>query len=427
MPTRIIPLDDLQHLYLRRLVMSRGFCNDNDDSRYDFDDGYGYRKSDSHTSRRDDYYDYDDYDLNAFSEDNREYEDIYSSSEYSEESRGVYRRNKKRKKSCLMSALSLILVVLLAFGTGYILIAYSIAGNVNFKDYERITFSSSGENEFSTLSSQELQSKRYVRNIMLFGIDGDSSDYGRSDTMMLLSIDSRHRELKLTSFQRDTYIHCPDPEGDYRTKLTNAFSYGGIPLAIATVETNYGVRVDNYASVNFETFKSVVDTLGGVEIELTEREILYINCQIAQNNQTEYLDAEPGVVLLNGQQALWYARNRGGDIINGVDFYEDTDWDRTERQRKFLDAVLSKLRSANPMELGFVLKNVLPDITTDLSRGELTMLIACAPFYLTFDLEECSVPTDGTWVYDYNFAGDIIYVTDWDTVRQEFRTYIYDE
>ncbi len=409
--------------------MSPGFGNENDESRYDFDDGYGYKKSDSRTSKRDDYYDYDDYDLSSFSGDDndvREYEDIYSSSRYSEETHSARRHNKRRKKSCLMSAVSLILVFIIALGTGYVLIAYSIAGNVNSEEYEKITFSSSGENEFSTLSSKELTSKRYVRNIMLFGIDGNNSDYGRSDTMMLLSIDSRHRELKLTSFQRDTYIHCPDPEGDYRTKLTNAFSYGGIPLAIATVETNYGVRVDNYASVNFETFKSVVDTLGGVEIELTEREILYINCQIAQNNQTEYLDAEPGVVLLNGQQALWYARNRGGDTINGVDFYEDTDWDRTERQRKFLDAVLSKLKSANPVELGFVLKNVLPDITTDLSRGELTMLIACAPFYLTFDLEECSAPCEDTWVYDYNFAGDIIYVTDWDSARKELSTFIYD-
>ncbi len=403
------------------------FGNDNDESRYDFDDGYS--GSEVHrNSNRDDYYDYSDYDMSACSDDNWEYEDIYSSSERVSEPRREHRHKKKGKiKRLFLCAVSLLLVTVIAVGALYVFLAYSIAGNVDFREYDKITFQGSGESEFQTFSSQELADKQYVRNIMLFGIDGNNSDYGRSDTMMLLSIDSRHRELKLTSFQRDTYIHCPDPEGDYRTKLTNAFSYGGIPLAVATVETNYGISVDNYASVNFESFKSVVDTLGGVEIELTEREILYINCQVAENNQTDYLDAEAGPVRLNGQQALWYARNRGGDTLNGVEFYEDTDWDRTERQRKFLDAVLSEMREANPVELGIILKDVLPEITTDLSRGELTMLISCVPFYLGFDLRECSVPSEDTWVYDYNFAGDIIYVTDWDTTRKELRNFIFED
>ncbi|MDO5124027.1 MAG: LCP family protein [Eubacteriales bacterium] len=335
-------------------------------------------------------------------------------------------RKKKKSKFSFKRLIAAVLTVLLILLGSFAFVCYSVVGDVDYKEYEDLPFEASDDGEFNTLSSDDLYSRFYVKNIMLFGIDEDSSEYGRSDTMMLLSIDFLHRKLKLTSFQRDTFIYCPDPEGDYRTKLTNGFSYGGVPLAINTIEANFGVEIDSYATVNFETFKSIVDVLGGVTIELSEDEIGYINGQIYDNGQSSdnYIDAPAGPVNLNGTQALWYARNRGG-TYGGVT-YDGNDWDRTGRQRKFLEAVADSMKKANPVELLGIIKSVTPNVTTDLSRIELTAMAMMSPLYLTFDICEASMPTEDNWIYDENFAGDIIYVTNWQQVRDDLKTFVYE-
>ena len=391
------------------------------DNGDDFDDGFRTSSKSKRASERDDF----------------EFEDIYSNSasrdiySHSRQRQNKHDRRKKKKgglkkKISLFLASFLLIVIILFFCVSLILKGY--VSKVNFKDYEDSSFSSSGDAEFDTYSSDELLSDKKVLNIMLFGIDSDEFDYARSDSMIMLSLDKRHREVKLTSFQRDTLVYCPDednPEGTYHTKLTNAFGYGSIPLALNTIEANFGVEVEKYVSVNFETFKTIVDILGGVEIELTDREILYINCQIAQNNQTDYLDAEAGLVKLSGQQALWYARNRGGDIINGVDFTEGTDWDRTERQRKFLEAVFSSLKKTSPLKLMKIADEVSPHLTTNLTEKEIISIFYRAPFYLGYELRKTSMPSEGTWHYDVNYAGDIIYVDDWQKTRKDFHAFVY--
>ena len=329
-----------------------------------------------------------------------------------------YRRKRKKKKHCLRRFLCFVLIVLIAAGGWMFFTVRKVISSVNYEDID---------SKYTDIDySSELVCDEDVFNILLFGVDEETSDYGRSDSMILLSIDDAHKKIKLTSFQRDTFIFVPDPDGSYNTKLTNAFSYGGVGLTIGTIEDNYGIKIDRYASVNFETFKSIVDILGGVEMELTDREILYINCQIAQNNQTDYLDAQEGKVLLSGTQALWHARNRGGDVINGVEFYEGTDWDRTERQRNFIEAVFSKMRSASVFKLFSVAKNAAPYITTNMTDSELSSFVLKAPKYLKYTVEQASAPADGCWGYEQNFAGDVIYVYDWEQAKAQLQSFIYE-
>ncbi len=350
--------------------------------------------------------------------------EIYSHSSHSVNNRRSAKPTEKcKKKHSPKKGFCVFLAILFLLAGGVCLAFYTILDPINYVEIDT-------SNDFLSESdgtAGELLSDSKVLNIMLFGVDEDSSEYGRSDTMLLLSIDNRHKKLKMTSFQRDTFVYVPDPEGSYHTKLTNAFSYGGVPLAVNTIEANYGVQVDRYATVNFETFKTIVDILGGVEVELTDREILYINCQIAQNNQTEYLDAVAGPVTLNGQQALWYARNRGGDVINGVEFYEGTDWDRTERQRKFLSAVIDQMKDASVGEILSIVNEVGPYITTNLKKTELMYLVANSLTYLSYDVEQCSMPSEGTWGYEDNFAGNVIYVYDWVGTRQDLSQFIYED
>lgn len=399
-----------------------------------------YNESDSF----DNYTDYDDgfttstakkYGRNIYSDSKRKHSAddlIYSdsslvgNSQYSdsdfENSKDFGRKpkGKGRIKKILLSLLSILLVLaLLACGLAFIFLG-RITNKVNF---EEIDEAYSRQNVLS--EDVNLSESSSVKNILICGVDADNSDYGRSDSMILLSIDKKHKKIKMTSFMRDTFVYIPDPDGGYRSKLTNAYVWGGIGLTVRTIEENFGIKIDNYITVNFETFKSIVDVLGGIELTLTDREILYINCQIAQNNQTEYLDASEGVVKLNGQQALWHARNRGG-VINGVEFYEDTDWDRTRRQRDFLDSVISNVKSASVGELVKISTAVAPDITTDMSKKELKKFLVSFLWYRKYSVFECSMPSDDTWSYEDNFAGNVIYVNDWDRVRSDLCSFIYE-
>lgn len=270
-------------------------------------------------------------------------------------------------------------------------------------------------------TSTNLLNDPYVLNVMLFGAD-KSGDEGLSDTMILLSIDNRHKKIKLTSFLRDTYISIP---GVTSHKLNYAYAVGGAALSIQTIEANYGIQIDRYATVNFTTFKEIVDIMGGIELYLTDEEILYINCQMIENGQTGYLDATEGMVRVNGQQALWYARNRGG-TYNGVSFYGD-DWDRTDRQRKFIEAVINNVKDASLSEIIQIINKVGPMITTNLKKTEIESLVMDALTYLKYDIEQCSMPSQGTWSYGWNEAGSVILVDDWNGARYDLATFIYEE
>ena len=328
---------------------------------------------------------------------------------------------------------SIFLLVGLAIVVGYSYYTNTL-NKINYKDLDnKVVVTPDKNNEESEDKEPEilvldyergdLLSDPYVLNIMLFGADQYGNE-GLSDSMILLSIDNRHEKIKMTSFLRDTYISIP---GHWSSKLNAAYAYGGAELSIATIESNYGIRVDRYAIVNFETFKEIVDIMGGVDIELTQDEIYYINDQITQNGQSEYLpwDTQEGIVHLNGQQALWYSRNRGG-YVNGTE-YSGSDWDRVERQRKFLNAVIDDMSGASLTELVDIVNAVGPNVTTNIKNSELTSLVAGAPNYLKYKVEQVSIPTDGTWGYGFNEAGSVILVNDWDRARYDLAKFIYED
>lgn len=337
---------------------------------------------------------------------------------------------KKKSKGRGVRTLSIVLAVLFAImGTGFFFMDRLLNRSVGYEalpdtkveatDAQGSDVSPS-EFEIDTTSTNLLNDP-YVLNIMLFGAD-KSGDEGLSDTMILLSIDNRHKKIKLTSFLRDTYITIP---GVTSHKLNYAYAVGGAALSIQTIEANYGIQIDRYATVNFTTFKEIVDIMGGIELYLTDEEILYINCQMIENGQTGYLDASEGMVRVNGQQALWYARNRGG-TYNGVSFYGD-DWDRTDRQRKFIEAVIDNVRDASLTELVQIINKVGPMVTTNLKKTEIESLVMDALTYLTYDVEQCSMPSDGTWSYGWNEAGSVILVDDWNMARYDLASFIYEE
>lgn len=212
-------------------------------------------------------------------------------------------------------------------------------------------------------------------NILLIGQDR-RSDEGRqrSDTMILCSFNSETNELAMISFLRDLYVQIP---GYSENRLNAAYVYGGFPLITQTFADNFGVTIDGCLEVDFDSFEQIIDILGGVDIELTSAE-----AQIVGG------DTEEGICRLDGEQALTYARIRK----------IDSDFQRTERQRKLLSSVFEKMKDCTLPELMNLFNELLPLVTTDMADEDMLMFAASLAASLSdLKIETYSVPSDGNY------------------------------
>lgn len=219
-----------------------------------------------------------------------------------------------------------------------------------------------------------------VINILLMGIDqgGRNYPYGRSDAMIVVSINKKTKDIKLVSFARAAYVAI---NGYANTRLNHAHGYGGPALAMDTIEKNYKIRIDNYISTTFEAFQQLIDCLGGVDIGLTQAEVNDETMQYVLSLQG-YTDLVPGTYTLNGYSALNYVRLRK----------IDSDKERTQRQRNVLTALASKAGSMNVAELNSALNEILPYITTDLTKTEIIGQMMNVPSYLSGNIEQYVLP-----------------------------------
>ena len=236
-----------------------------------------------------------------------------------------------------------------------------------------------------------VQTDDNVKNILLIGIDarGDSNA-GRSDTMIILSINDKTKTITMTSLMRDCYVAIP---GRGNNRLNAAHAYGGANLLMQTIELNFGIHIDGFARVNFVSFPQIIDNIGGVTVGIEDNEIQYINRYLKEINRifgldpndSKYPEGQVGAQLLNGRQALAYSRIR----------YVGSDYARTQRQREVLNAVASKLRGMGIFEIDSFLNNTLPLISTNLDRGYVNSLITSAPSLLKYTINEARIPADG--------------------------------
>lgn len=339
-----------------------------------------------------------------------------------------------KKKGRVRRILALILAIVLLIGGSGMLYYYNALNNLNFVELTEETTKSSKSataeteevGDFNTeVTDSPLLSNSKVLNVMLFGEDNHKKGTtGRSDSLILASIDNYSKSIKLTSFQRDTYVRIP---GHGYNKITTAYSLGGAALAIKTVESNFGIKIDRYAVVDFNSFKKIIDVLGGVTMDLSKDEVEYINWQLYINHQVDtphLLEEKDGKIKLTGQQALWYARDRGYDGVQAGD-----DWDRTVRQRKLLNTIFDSLRSASLPELIQVVSDVGPLVTTNLKKEEITGLVSHALTYMKYKVKQHNVPQDKPtrlWAYyDDPYAGSCIQITDMEASRKLLASFVY--
>lgn len=240
------------------------------------------------------------------------------------------------------------------------------------------------DNEY--IDDSELYRDSEQTNILLIGVDARESDVSsRSDTMMLLTIDNKNGQIKLTSFLRDSYVKIA---GRKKEKLNAAYFRGGIQGLVDTLELNFKVEIPYYMLVDFEIFTTVVDMLGGIEVEVTEKESAY--SKKTPTDRGGYLPLEAGEnIHLNGTEALWYSRMR----------YLDSDFMRTQRQRKVITAIVEKAKLQKPQELLELAETIIPLIKTNITADEMKKLGVDAVLdkAYNYSIVQQQIPADETW------------------------------
>lgn len=241
-------------------------------------------------------------------------------------------------------------------------------------------------------NATELVSDGDVFNILLIGTDNRENVAGsRSDSMIVISINKKTKEITMTSFMRDSYVSIPE-HGNNR--LNAAYAYGGPSLLIDTIESNFKIDINRYAQVDFYAFIDIINAFGGIDMEISEEEMKVINDYTGEVNRLQGVDKNSskltnfGLVHLDGKQALSYARIR---------YVGNADFGRTERQRKVLSALFTKAKDAGIVELKNLFDMVLPQVTTDLTQGECFSLLLDLSNYKNYEIISNRVPYDGAW------------------------------
>ena len=243
-----------------------------------------------------------------------------------------------------------------------------------------------------------------IVNILLIGQDRrEGEETARSDSMILCTYHRKTGNVTMTSFLRDLYVPIP---GHHSNRINAAYSEGGAALLDRTLRENFDLHIDGNVEVDFSQFSQIIDLLGGVQLELREDEAAEINKETGSG-------LSAGVQVLNGEQALTYARIRKLDA--------DGDFSRTSRQRKLMNALLGSYRNIKWKDLLPLIDELLPLISTDMNYGRLVLLaMEILPKLSDALITSQRIPADGTFT-DEKIDGMAVLSADLEANRQLLR------
>ena len=343
-------------------------------------------------------------------------------------SSGKKKKNKRRK---LVNILTIIMIIIVLILLGIYAVINHYYGKSNYVDDSEIGINSSVETESTGITDEEaeqlqteiieqtgditLPNDENVYNLLLIGVDRrDKTWYGNSDSMILMSINKDTKKVHMTSFMRDLYANIP---GVGVKKLNAACAYGGGPLVVKTIQDNYKIPIDNYASVDFDAMIDIVDLVGGVEIDISSEEMRvangYINemCGLAGVDASSHQLTQSGPQLMDGYQAVAYARIR---------YVGNADYQRKEQQREVLEKIMKKCSGLGVTELNDLANAVLPEVTHNIDQSTLLSLIGQLPTILSYEVVQSRVPYDGM----FSSKGEML-VPDFTATIQKLQTDIY--
>ena len=339
---------------------------------------------------------------------------------------GSRRRPRRRKRSRALRVLLTVLAILLAICVAVYAFGQWELGKIgrlgkSFFTSENFEQVGSGADTIEAVDwgkADIATSVDGVVNVLLVGQDTrKAEERARSDSMILLSVNKNTNQLTMISLMRDLYVQIP---GYSDNKLNAAYAFGGFELLDETIATNFGIAVDYNVEVNFKGFKDIVDTIGGLDLELNETEAEYMNSAEFVEDMGVKLDRNftPGMNHLNGQEALCYARIR---------HVGNSDWERTDRQRKVIQTIYSHVREENWTKLLDIYSNVADDLTTDMNNTQIVSIAFSAYSMGLESINSYRVPADHMYTNETINRMDILVPKDWDATRSLIKEYLYSE
>lgn len=299
-------------------------------------------------------------------------------------------------------------ITMMQFDDGTVAVEGTISDSEVQEDAEAMDKATADLEQMEAVEAQgEVFTDEDVINILLIGTDERTkklSTNARGDSCMLLSVNKKTMDVHLVSFERGMGV--PILEGRYKGQydwLTHTFRYGGASLMMREVRECFKVDVNHYVRVNFYIFKQVIDSLGGVDIYLTELEARGLNGEVKTNARTRQRVHE-GINHLDGHDALQYSRIR----------YIDNDWHRIERQRNVIEAIISQTKHLSLPQLNNLLNDVLPLVQTNLTEADITNLLLLAPRYSEVSVEQMTMPAEGTFGSMTGMGGRSMFAANFD-------------
>lgn len=398
-----------------------------------------------------------EFDYGKYLVDEDDGEDIFSGSsdynetDYSEDEEELTEnkgKKKKKGKKIVVALICIILVILIGAG-GAVAYFFHISEpgefndsgidyneNVEIAEEENLEFEAMGSvtdaaslNEYlynwANNNGEKMYSKNVI-NVLLCGVD-TTGGAGRSDSMILVSVNKKSKTVTLSSFFRDSYIYMDIPlqGGGYKgryEKINASYSLGGPATLIDTIEKNYKIEIDEYIMVNFASFKGIIDAIGGVDVDVEEREAAYLRRASSNKNFPSGKACH-----LNGKEALAYSRIR----------YLDSDVNRTQRQRKVIKSLITSAKGATKGQLVNAYKKVAKYIRTGYSQSDVLSLLgtAVAQDWMSYEINEITLPAeDGvemmstyTYITSSPSALQWVWIVDYPLCAQKLQLAIYGE
>lgn len=259
-----------------------------------------------------------------------------------------------------------------------------------------------------------LYSSKNVLNVLLVGLDSRDAleNGGRSDSLILVSLNKKTKKINMTSFFRDTWCYMNIGGEDRYAKLNSSYFYGGPDALIDTVEKNFKIDIDYYVAVDFSSFVDIIDALGGITVEVQEYEANYIN------RTTKHTIESGPAVTLNGEEALVFARIRKSD--------SDSDVSRTRRQRQVIESFIKSATDASLSQLNEALEMLFKYVKTDLTKMQILSYgtQALTNGWITYDIEQFTLSDSDVFTTGYVGSNAVVFM-DFPLAAQRVQTAIY--
>lgn len=353
--------------------------------------------------------------------------------------RTFFLKNQKRNLKALLSVIICLVLVFAAAGGAYIRKMFSLInisdGNFGNPDatfaneeydddvsYNTIADIESANSikellkEWATNNGEKLYHKKVI-NVLLIGEDDEDGSH-RSDSTMLVSVNTRTKKITITSFLRDSYTYMNINGNDRYCKTNHSYAWGGAAKLMEVISNNYKIHIDRYVSINYQSFVAAVDALGGVSVPITEQEARYMN------RTTRVKGFESGDnVLLNGERALIYARIRK----------LDSEVERTRRQRELISSLIRNVKASSLSDIDNAIETFLPYVTTNYKTTEILSLAsqALTEGWLQYEIVSMVEPSEEVrYGVDYfqTYSGKLfVWIVDYIKAARELQLALYDQ